>query len=189
MPTIHILNKFDTNPFPNAVEIDTTSKGSFKDLSPFYLGPIITPDCCRCEIFENLWQYSKLYPEHALNDAPTTDFYCWRAKGFALTRANRYPMGKGAKPLYSVWLGQRLNYIDARLKIYIPYYVDLVRRTQSYALLYKWFHEEKRDLVLRDFDGYDYDAQGMTLRDVTFYTRKSMGHAFVLAMMLKGELP
>ena len=43
--------------------------------------------------------------------------------------------------------------------------------------------------MLLDFDAYDYMSQGMTLRDVALNPKRSMGHAFVLAMMLKGELP
>lgn len=202
MPSIHIINKFEPNPHHGAVEVDTTSRGSFKDLSPFYLGPI-NYECphygtLSCLRFENLWQYCKVYTEHTvlIGDGRYTAepqishlYYEWRNRGFLNSKAIRYPMGKGKKPLFSLWGTQRLDYINARLKIYIPNYVHLVRQTKSYALLYKWFHEENRNLVLRDFDGYAYAEQGMTLQDVVHNTQHSMGHAFILAMMLKGELP
>lgn len=202
MPRIHLLNKWEPNPYHDAVEVDTTSHGSFKHLSPFYLGPI-TYECphygqLSCLRFENLWQYCKVYTEHTvtIGDGRYTAepqishlYYEWRNRGFSNPRAVRYPMGKGNKPLFSLWGMQRLSYIEARLKIYIPYYAALVQRTQSYALLYKWYVEEKRDLVLRDFDVYDYQAQGMTLKDAAHNPKKSMGHSFILKMMLKGELP
>ena len=40
---IRVLNKFETNTY-GGVEVDTTSRGGFKDLSPFYLGPYIWLD-------------------------------------------------------------------------------------------------------------------------------------------------
>jgi hypothetical protein len=202
MPRIHLLNKWEPNLNYSAAEVDTTSKGSFSDLSPFNLGPVDLRENTVCLKFENLWQYSKLYPEHAYlpeqkvgrsqfpwDYEPSRSFWAWRKAGFMNSRAVRYPMGKGVKPLYSYWYGERLNVVDARLRIYIPHYVHLVRQTKSYALLYKWYVEEKRDLVLRDFDVYDYRSQGMTLRDVVHNPKRSMGHAFVIKMMLKGELP
>jgi len=199
MPKIYLLNKWEPNPYVDAVEVDTTSKGSFKDLSPFYLGPI-TYECphfgtLKCLRLENLWQYCKVYPEHTVmigaDKYPhiTGYYWPWRAGGFADSKANRYPLGKGKKPLFSLWGMQRLDYVNARLKIYIPNYVNLVRQTKSYGLLYKWYVEEKRDIVLRDFDVYDYRSQGMTLKDVVHNPKRSMGHAFVIKMMLKGELP
>jgi hypothetical protein len=66
---VFVLNKFQPNPYPHAVEVDTTSKGSFKDLSPFYLGPFVAGGL-QCNIFENLWQYSKLYPQHSYLAGP-----------------------------------------------------------------------------------------------------------------------
>jgi hypothetical protein len=197
---IRVFNKFEPIP-SNFVEVDTTSHGSFKDLSPFYLGPInltINEDePMHCLRFENLWQYSKVYREHAtlkpgLADfgfmyEPTKEFFQWRALGFSKSRAVRYPMGKGIKPLYSYWKGAHLNYIDARYQIYIPVYRELVLRTKSYAMLYNWVLQG-RDIALRDFDGYDHASRGMTLRDVINNPKKSMGHAFVIYGLLTGEL-
>jgi hypothetical protein len=202
---VFVLNKFQPNPYPHAVEVDTTSKGSFKDLSPFFLGPVVY-DCphfgpIQCNIFENLWQYCKVYPEHfalegysgffsasriSANPKIMPYYYQWRNRGFASTRAARYPMGKGAKPAFSLWRGIRYGYIDARKNIYAPIYAELVRKTESYRKLYNWVMEG-RDIVLRDFDGYDYSAMGMTLTEVINDPKRIMGHAFVLAMLLTGE--
>lgn len=186
---IRVFNKFE--PIPHGyVEVDTTSRGPFKDLSPFFLGPIQVssgeyPEWCLR--FENLWQYSKVYPCHAVNGEPTAEFYNWRALGFSKDRAERYPMGKGVKPLYHWWHGKRYDYIGARRAIYIPLYRDLVLRTKSYAMLYNWVLQG-RDIALRDFDGYDHVSRNMSLQDVVFNTKRSMGHAFIIYGLLTGEL-
>jgi len=186
---IYVLNKFQPNPYPQALEVDTTSKGQFKkDLSPFYLGPVEWIDPVRgslyCRRFENFWQYTKVYPEYADVDSnPTELFYKWQEEGFNSYRANRYPMGKGRKPLYSLLNGQRYNYLFARREIYAPTYAALVLRTRTYAGL-KELVEFGMDIVLRDFDGYDYVSMGRSLMDVINDPDRKMGHAFVLAMLL-----
>ena len=175
---------------PGFVEVDTTSRGPFKDLSPFYLGPYTWmdgPARMTCQVFENLWQYSKVYPQHTSNNHPTLEYYAWRDKGFASRRAERYPMGKGVKPLYSLWNGKRLDYVTARKVIYIPIYAELVLKTDSYRKLYNWVLQGY-DIALRDFDGYDHVSQGMTLRDVMNTPKRSMGHGFVIYGLLTGEL-
>lgn len=92
-------------------------------------------------------------------------------------------MGKGAKPLYSLWNGARLGYIDARKTIYFPLYRDLVRRTAAYRRLEQIYRTEK-SLTLFDFDGYDHHSLGLSLNDVLNNPRRICGHAFILAMML-----
>lgn len=203
MIKIHILNKFQDNPYRNSVTIDTTSHSETnKDLSPFYLGPVTTyvPGVMAANV-ENYWQYSKVYPQHAYQPGdflkwldplawqPADSYYSWRDDGWRRQRAVRYPMGKGAKPLYSLYRGSKLGYVDARKKIYIPAYAECVLKTRSYRLMYEYMlaPSSGMDLVLRDFDGYDYEAMGMTLRDVVNNPKKTMGHAFVIAMLLTGE--
>lgn len=189
---IRVFNKFETIP-PGYVEVDTTSRGPFKDLSPFYLGPI-DYNCpftgpVRCQRFENLWQYCKVYPEHVDHNTkePLPQYYEWRNAGFANRRAVRYPMGKGAKPLFSLWSAEHYDYVTARRIIYVPLYADLVIKTSSYEKVYNWVLQG-HDIALRDFDGYDHMSQNMTLRDVIFNPKRSMGHAFVIFGLLTGEL-
>ena len=187
MPNVYVIKKFGPNPYPDAVEVDTTSHGSFKDLSPFYL-PGGVHDGVNVVRFENLWQYTKVYADHVDgNDMPNAEYYAWRNAGWANNRAIRYPMGKGAKPMYSWWNGQCLTYVAARKAIYIPYYADAVIKTASYAKLYGWL-VAGHDIVLRDFDGYDYIRKGLTLQQVADDPYRSMGHAFVIAMLLTGSL-
>jgi hypothetical protein len=96
-------------------------------------------------------------------------------------------MGKGAKPLFSLWGVARYDYVTARSIIYVPHYAELVLMTRSYEMLYNWVLQG-RDIALRDFDGYDHVSQNMTLRDVVFNPKRSMGHAFIIYGLLTGEL-
>lgn len=190
MVNIYVLNKFEPNNYPNAVEVDTTSNGNFKDLSPFYLGPVIDPYTGeKCLRFENYWQYTKLYKEYSINNTPTDAYWDWRRKGFNSIKAIRYPMGKGAKAPIGAWYNNSLyGYISARKTIYIPIYSKLVLKTQSYAKLYKWCVEDGYAIVLRDYDGYDYHRYNLTLKQVVNDPKRKMGHAFVLAGLLTGKI-
>lgn len=170
---------------PEDVEIiNTTSRSRnwSKGLSPFFLKPTNV----NAHNIENVWQYSKVY-KHQVDKfgLPTDRFYEWRDKGFMNERAVRYPMGKGAIPLYSFWDGERLGYIDARKKIYSPIYRDAVVKTEAYKILYDTYIE-KGEVHLWDFDGYDYSHT--TLKEVLNNPDRKMGHAFVLAAMLKNDI-
>ena len=82
------------------------------------------------ENMENLWQFAKLYAQHAdENGDPTEAYWMWVLRGFADKKAHRYPMGKGAVPLYSYWRGEKLSYIEARKKIYGPLCAKTVMKT------------------------------------------------------------
>lgn len=183
------LFKFDKNIPEGALVVDTTSNsGDFRDLSPFVLS---APPAKR---FENLWQFSKVYKTQVdENGNPNHEWYKWRINGWCNDRAIRYPMGKGAKPLYSLWLAsnsrveKRLDYIEARKIIYATEYSKSVIKTKSYAKL-KTYYESQRELILLDYDAYDHQALGMTLKDVINNPNKKMGHAFVLMMMLTGVI-
>lgn len=137
---------------------------------------------------ENGWQYSKVYEEFTNEEGnPTEEYYHWAEKGFKSTYANRYPMGKGKKPLYSIWDGEKYSYVEARRKIYIPLYAKTVVKTKAYKQL-KEMYDRGEDLVLWDFDGYDYEKLGMNLDEVINCPIKKMGHAFVLVMLLTGKV-
>jgi len=108
-------------------------KGIYSQLSPFYLGPI-KYDGINVLTFENLWQFSKIYKTQVdTNGNPTQDWYDWRNKGF-ISPAERHPMGKEV-PLYSYFNGEKIGVVEARKKIYIPYYKELARKTPAYKEL------------------------------------------------------
>ncbi len=189
---IKALFKFDKNIPKDACVVDTTlNGGKFENLSPFIL---TAPPAKR---FENLWQYSKVYKgQTTLTDSDTLDiipsasWYAWREKGFNDQIAHRYPMGKGAIPLFSYWNGKHLDYIQARKQIYIPEYIKNVSKTNDFKLLEslsRSIQGANRDLVLLDYDAYDHQALGMTLKDVVNNPNRKCGHAFVLLSLLTGE--
>jgi len=188
--TVHILHIHAHNPY-HCPEISTVSNygGIYTDLSPFVLGPVQTylPGVV-AQRFENLWQYSKVYKQHVGYDGfPLTGWFMWRTKGWADLHAHRYPMGRGTKPEYSYWDGEKLGYIEARKKIYAMYYFVHVIKTKSFKYLEK-LYSIRGEVVLRDYDAYDHIKLGMSLVDVINNPGRIMGHAFVLAMLLEGKL-
>lgn len=185
---VHVLFKFEGNPY-GGVDIDTTSNsGLYRDLSPFVLGPVKEFAGAPAQNFENFWQYHKVYKCHMGKEGePTLEWYDWHHKGFADTRAQRYPMGKGAIPEYSFWKGEKLGYVDARKKIYAPVYAEYVVKTKSFKMLEE-LYKAGVVVVLRDYDAYDHIKLGRSLIDVINNPIRKMGHAFVLAMILTSQL-
>jgi hypothetical protein len=104
-------------------------------LSPFLLGPVQLYGQHASRCMENAWQFAKVYAQHA--DAlgePTQAYWEWANRGWA-GPAVRYPMGKGAKPLYLLWEGKRLAYIEARKQVYWTLYRDAVAHGSAFAKL------------------------------------------------------
>jgi hypothetical protein len=185
---IHIWGPKDKS--PKGVEVINTTSRSInwsRGLSPFLLGP--------CELYndyvatnvENAWQFCKVYQEHATNQGdPTDNYFEWALSGWSNHQAIRYPMGKGKKPLYSWWNGEKLGYVEARKKIYVPIYAKAVLQSDAYATL-RELYKKNGELHLWDFDGYDYIGMNMTFKDVINNPNRSMGHAFVIAnLLMKG---
>jgi len=183
---VFVVGIFDQIP-DGSVMVNTTSRSVTQwstGLSPFHLGPVPLYGGHVSQNVENGWQYSKTYKCHvdSKND-PTPEYFEWARAGWENTRAVRYPMGKGAKPEYSYWDGQKLGYIEARKKIYLPLYMTAVVESEAYRTLKNIY--AKNDIYLRDFDGYNHRKLGMTYEQVLNNPNKTMGHAFVLAMMLE----
>lgn len=94
-------------------------------------------------------------------------------------------MGKGAKPSYCWWGGEKLPYLEARKRVYIPPYAKAVVQTEAFAQLLDLYRTEGH-ITLWDFDGYDHLSRGKTLKEVINDPNKTMGHAFILAYLLEG---
>lgn len=183
-----VLNYRDSIPEHYRV-IDTTSRSKelwSKNLSPFLVGKNVKLyGHAIAHNIENAWQYSKVYEEFVdENKNVTSKYFVWAQKGFKSHKAQRYPMGKRKRPLYSYWNGYCYDYIEARKKIYIPLYSREVIKTQAYSTLLKLYNAS--NIALLDFDGYDKDALNMSYKEVVNNPNKKMGHAFVLAMLLEG---
>ncbi len=177
--------------------INTTSKGGWSSLlSPFVLGPCplykgagggFRTSLSEAKNMENLWQFSKVYKQFTTPDGdPNLAYWDWACRGWLDRKAHRYPMGKGAKPEYSFWNGERLNYIDARKRIYVPQYAAAVVASEGWTILQRLADESP--IVLWDFDGCNYRATGRTLTELLNDPSKPFGHSLVLCALLTGEL-
>lgn len=185
---IHIATFWEKEKYPiPRISTVSNSSGKWMQLSPFILGPVEAYDGLVSENFENLWQYSKCYREHLLDGELSKEWFVWRDNGWADKKAHRYPVGKGRKPEFSYWKGEKLSYIEARKTIYAPIYARYVVETEAFKLL-KHLYEANADITLLDYDAYDHHALGMSLKDVINEPNRIMGHAFVLAMILEGKL-
>lgn len=171
---------------PDAINT-TSSAGWSSGLSPFLLGPVRLYGGLVARNVENAWQYSKVYPGQSGPDGnPSQGWRRWAEAGWRNPRAVRYPMGRGARPLYSWWNGEKLDYVTARKHIYVPLYAGAVVKTDAFKRLLQ-MQREGRPIVLWDYDGYDHIELGMTLDEVLNDPGRKMGHAFVLAMLLEGH--
>lgn len=170
-----------------AIIIDTTSRSTnwTKGLSPFILEAGHLYGSYYAKNVENGWQSSKVYACHDDNGTPTKDYFLWAQKIWNDTYAHRYPMGKGVKPLYSWWDGQKLTYVEARKKIYVPLYARAVTKTKAFKQLLYLCRTSPKDIYLIDFDGYNHIELGLKLTDVLNNPDKKMGHAFVLYSLLE----
>lgn len=186
---IAVVGPKDRAKYKDWVGVNTTTSSTnwSAKLSPMNLGPVILPDGSVAKNVENAWQFSKVYKQHVKDGEILPEYFEWALKGFNDSWAHRYPMGRGAAPLFSLWKGKRLGYIDARKEIYMPLYAEAVVKTDAFKQL-KALYETHGKLVLFDFDGYDYLGEGKTLEDVVNDPKKKMGHAFVLALLLENRL-
>ncbi len=152
---------------PGFITINVTSMNSKSvgaELSPFRL------KTSEGYIMENVWQFSKFYDvidsvsgadetawsyefeQHSDNGTPNANYWIWRDAGFKFPYPVRYPVGKGKKPICSIWEGKHLGYIDARKQIYIPIYTQLAKATEDYAII-KHLVNSGYNVQLMDFDG------------------------------------
>lgn len=180
---------------PKDMIVVNTTSGSTnwsRQLSPFLLGPVnLYGDLVAWNV-ENAWQYAKLYPSMSKDGRPTELYWKWATHGWDRRWADRYPMGKNAKPLGHWWDEDLLDYERARREIYIPLYSSAVRNTEVFKQL-KELYEKEKTIALFDYDGYiPVIRMGMTSAEIYEQvikdTKKKMGHAFVLGMMLEGLL-
>ena len=159
-----------------------------KGLSPFHVGPCELYDGHIAKNMENAYQFSKVYPEFCEDGEILDTYWEWALKGWSDKKGHRYPAGKGRIPLFSLWGDERLGYVEARKKIYIPVYYRAVKDTEAFDYLQCKYNEYKRkdkNLYLVDFDAYRHKELGMTYKEVVNCETRKMGHAFVLAMALE----
>jgi hypothetical protein len=199
------------------------------------LGSQLSPFCLRDEqnhIMENIWQFSKLYSSvpkvsatasntwswkaeiHDMNGEIQPNYWKWREAGMNHPDPVRSPVPKEyrGRCLCSIVEAsdgaiERLDYMQARKRIYIPTYVRLARRTLDYDVLVEML-AQGYNLQILDFDGptredhspYDamiageYGEDGVgslaidtrVLEELLQDTMHPFGHGYVLAGMLLG---
>jgi hypothetical protein len=138
---------------------------------------------------ENAWQFSKVYPEHVGADGnPTPEYFEWAKRGWSSWRSRRDPMGeeRRGRESFHWWDGERLSKVVARKLIYAPLYAEQVVKTEAFKVLKDIWQKNRQfeefTLYLMDFDAYEYNR--MSFSEVLNNPRESMGHGFVLAMLL-----
>lgn len=183
---IHVIGP-NYKPVDDIVVINTTSRSSTwsRSLSPFFLGPVDLYDGYVSQNVENAWQFSKCFEYYLEQDGSVGDHYFkWAQNGWNDKRAYRYPMGKGVVPKFSYWAGEKLSYVEARKKIYIPLYSGAVKKTDAFRKL-KEIYETNNDLYLWDFDAHSLTPGTFDYWDLWNNPNIKVGHAYVLAMLLE----
>ena len=202
------------------------------DVSPFYMGPVTSSDGLIAHVFEHFWQASKVFPCHYDKTTNTIkpEYWAWRKSWFDKEKvtdknASRRPhslLGYQDKDcLFSVYYNgstwERLSYVEARKRMYIPIYAKHIVETRSFQWL-KTQYEAGKKIALVDFDGYNYyskvakeklvrgyvnkrikrgvePAQSLedflslnTMRDVIDCGFTPAGHGFIIKMLLEKDI-
>jgi hypothetical protein len=169
------------------VNTTTKSKNWSQYLSPMHVGIIFSDNGIALNM-ENFWQYAKVYKNQVdENNNPTQEYFNWKNCGYNKKWADRYPAGKGAIPLYTLYCGEKLGYIEARKRLYTTYYADAVQKTDSFKKLKEIWIDclmNNKDLILQDFDAYNHRVLKYTWENILNDEERKMGHAFVLAKVL-----
>lgn len=176
-------------------QADITSSSScqtFREMSPFLVGPGQTDKGETYKRFENFYQFSKVYQSYADEKGNPTDLYFqWRKEGFDRDKASRHPV-RGSKVLYSLYYEKtpdgdvrscRLGYVESRKKLYIPHYAKLVVKTEGFKQLKEKYDSGER-IALIDYDAYD----EFDMVKVVNNPNKIMGHCFVIKMLLQRDI-
>lgn len=151
-------NKNPEYPGFTPIVVMMKSHSKWSSLSPYY-------STINGYIMENIWQFSKLYPDlpasaqkysaydnfriwewsnekHLDNDIITDKYWNWRQAGFNNKYAVRYPPGihNMHKCAFSVFVNldgstERLNYIQSRKKVYLPTYVESIKSLPQFKEL------------------------------------------------------
>lgn len=200
MMTVHVIHKF-AKVKEGSIVVDACNNnpdGEYADINPFLVGPCELYDNMASMTVENGWQYSKVYLEHCdfLSGTETGTgrtatvvsdrYWKWARAGWNNPVSVRYPMGKGRVPLFSLWKGEALDYIQARRKIYGPLFIKAVQNTDSFNRLREL--ASVSDVYIRDWDGWNMAKYGMSsLTDVLNCRTRKMGHAFFLKAVLDDD--
>ena len=193
-------------------------------LSPYYL------KTKEGYIHENIWQFSKIYPvvpksdqkysrfdstiiwswpeeAHMENNEILPAYWKWRTAGFQNEYAVRYPVGFRNRHSVKCHIKdeERLDYVTARKKIYLPLYLELVKQQPLFEELKERLlkgenlliaevdgpHEESLKYYIEKYKvGTDFIESNTMLAtpanlDIMLNdTKHAFGHGYCLAMAL-----
>lgn len=154
------------------IPVISLGKKPWKDLSPFFLGPIEKDNEIVSTNVENYWQFHKVWETVDKQNQKKSgwkwakerhvelidgeykvlpDYWKWREKGLMFEKAVRRPNGRNI-PLFSLFEGERLDLIESRKRIYIPAYKNLLRKHPTYLLLLNKLRNGEK-LIIIDLDG------------------------------------
>jgi hypothetical protein len=174
----------------------------------------ISPYCLKDSeghIFENIWQFSKLYDavdaqheiksnriiwshpaeRHIINGNLTPEFWAWRKKGWNNPDPVRYPNGFHGrhKCICALWYDngkwESLSYIPARKKIYCKIYSVLVQSTEAFQQL-KALYDSGQSLQICEIDVRPGLLSEDVLRRELNNDKQPFGHGYVLSVCIMG---
>ncbi len=139
--------------------------------------------------FECYWQNGKKYD--GISRSKTIKW--WKKLN---EPKRRYPGSKGKKVLYSIFDGEKMDYIESRKKVYVPEYYNLVKKREM-VKYYKKQIELGNDIVVYDFDGIRGKNGDVKCKKVTVdllkkkieYAKQPFGHGYIVAGLLAGIKP
>lgn len=171
-------------------------------LSPMRLGPIVDQHGNIARLFENYWQFSKMWPTAGHCAAGSGDDECvpsdawfrFRRRGFALEKGKRRPLPKKPYgfPRFSFYNGQPMGYVESRKKIYVPLYYYLIRDLPVIAAM-RQMVERGEKIMIVDNDGPPREQypQGMPLTLANWQRMLDdpsapFGHGYIVAAVVAG---
>jgi hypothetical protein len=164
--------------YPNAKIVDITSNATtgLVKLSPFYPHgdiPIPFSENRTAKSVEGIWQALKVFESADIDEAMFSNDTMKDIK--RTVRKYGKPLGhrKGVNGK------ELLNYIDARIQIYLPSYLWILENKVSYIIERLKEASKKEDIVLLDYE---------TNCDV-LNPKKPLSHAFLVKAYIEGHYP
>jgi len=164
--------------YPNAKIVDVTSKATtgLVKLSPFYPHgdiPIPFSESRKAKSVEGIWQALKVFESADIDEAMFSNDTMKDIK--RTVRKYGKPLGhrKGVNG------AELLNYIDARIQIYLPSYLWVLENKVSEIIERLKEASQKEDIVLLDYE---------TNCDV-LNPKKPLSHAFLVKAYVEGNYP
>jgi hypothetical protein len=189
-PTLYNLSFKHEIP-ENSIVINVTSySDSFgRMLSPFNVGPVNLYDEHWAHNIENGYQFAKLYSQYANEKGePNENYWKWAKNGWENKKPIKYPLGAWNVCLHHWWKGRKLNRLEAQNEIFLPLYKEAVVQTKEFQVLKDLYESTDKNIVLLDFEGYDYNFLEIPLKDVFTHPDYPVGQGFALLGLLEGVL-